>query len=524
MLMRIVTNEEMRHLEEKSIADGISVESLMQNAGLAVALHIKEITGTLSNIPVLVLIGPGNNGGDGLIAADHLNEWGAEVTAYIALPRKKSDTVTDPQISGSLTIIEAENDPDLHKFRLALSKSLIVIDAILGTGVSRPITGILKKLLVALEQEHCSRSDLNIIAVDVPTGVNPDTGGCDPIALTADSTIALGYPKVATFAFPGAERFGKLRIADIGMYTSTTEETKTHLITQGSIRHVLPKRPLNSHKGTFGRVLVVAGSSKYIGAACLACEAAARTGAGIVTLAIPESLHTIVASKLTETTYLILPEKNGQLLPSAADLILKEIEYYDSFLIGCGIGQEPGMVQLVKRILLESGELKIPSVLDADCINIISSMPEWWSLINDQSILTPHVGEMSRLTGKTTDEIGASRMDITKNSALEWQKSVVLKGAFTAVSSVDGSLRISPFANPGLSSAGTGDVLAGCIAGLLAQGIPPFEAASSGVFIHGLAGERVKMAMGDTGMIASDLIPILPLVIKHIKEDNPRLD
>ena len=149
MLMRIVTNEEMRHLEEKSIADGISVESLMQNAGLAVALHIKEITGTLSNIPVLVLIGPGNNGGDGLIAADHLNEWGAEVTAYIALPRKKSDTVTDPQISGSLTIIEAENDPDLHKFRLALSKSLIVIDAILGTGVSRPITGILKKLLVA---------------------------------------------------------------------------------------------------------------------------------------------------------------------------------------------------------------------------------------------------------------------------------------------------------------------------------------------------------------------------------------
>jgi NAD(P)H-hydrate epimerase len=277
-------------------------------------------------------------------------------------------------------------------------------------------------------------------------------------------------------------------------------------------------RPLDSHKGTFGRVLVVAGSASYIGAAYLACEGAARVGAGLVTLAIPRSLQPVLAAKLTEATYLLLPEEEGALSPEASDVILSELPGYQAILVGCGLGQGSDVARLIRQTLLTARYPGVPMVLDADALNIMSRVPEWWLGLRGEAVVTPHPGEMSRLTGMTTSEINAARLSTTRERAVQWGKSVVLKGAYTVIGSPHGQVRISPFANPGLASAGTGDVLAGAVAGLLAQGMSTFDAAACGVYIHGAAGEQIRHEMGDTGMVASDLLPRLPLVIKRLKE------
>jgi NAD(P)H-hydrate epimerase len=279
---------------------------------------------------------------------------------------------------------------------------------------------------------------------------------------------------------------------------------------------VLPARPLNANKGTFGRVLVTAGSLNYIGAAYLACCGAQRAGAGLVTLATAGSLQPILAAKLTEVTYLPLPEaRPGFISVEAADIITGQCSQYDVLLIGCGLGQDPATVELVSSLILEK-ELPLP-VLDADALNILPRIPEWWQWLTDDAILTPHPGEMSRLCGLSIDEIQSDRLGITRRFAAEWHQTIVLKGAYTVIATTDGRCRVSPFANPGLASAGTGDVLAGVIAGLAAQGLTPFDAASLGVYLHGRAGEMAKEKLGDTGMTASDLLPELPVTIKELK-------
>jgi hydroxyethylthiazole kinase-like uncharacterized protein yjeF len=213
-----------------------------------------------------------------------------------------------------------------------------------------------------------------------------------------------------------------------------------------------------------------------------------------------------------------LPEKDGLLSMEASEIILSEAAKYQALLVGCGLGQGPDVIRLLRQTLLTSRYPGTPIVLDADALNIMSTIPEWWMGMNCQAVLTPHPGEMSRLTGMTTEEINATRLQTTRVCAVQWNKSVALKGAYTVVSSPQGYVRVSPFANPGLASAGTGDVLAGVTAGLLAQGLSTFDAVSCAVYIHGAAGEQVRLVMGDTGMLASDLLPRLPIVIKQVKE------
>jgi NAD(P)H-hydrate epimerase len=315
-----------------------------------------------------------------------------------------------------------------------------------------------------------------------------------------------------------------LEVVDIGIPASLAEDVPQELITSNWVRGALPKRPLDSHKGTFGRVLVVAGSVSYIGAAYLACQGAARVGAGLVTLAIPRSLQPILAAKLTEATYLPLPEEEGALSPAASDVILSEASGYQALLVGCGLGQGPDVALLLRQTLLTARYPGVPMVLDADALNIMSRTPEWWLRLRGEAVLTPHPGEMSRLTGKTTEGINTARLSTARERAIQWSKSVVLKGAYTVISSPQGQIRISPFANPGLASGGTGDVLAGAVAGLLAQGLSTFDAASCAVYLHGAAGEQARREMGDTGMVASDLLPRLPLAIKQVKEGTLHLD
>ena len=245
-------------------------------------------------------------------------------------------------------------------------------------------------------------------------------------------------------------------------------------------------------------------------------------GAGLVTLAIPASLQPMLASKLTEATYLLLPEEDGALSPEASEALLSEARSCQSLLVGCGLGRGSDVARLLRQTLFTHRYPGAPMALDADALNILSGIPEWWAGLRGEAVVTPHPGEMSRLTGMSTAEVNSTRMSAAREWAARWNATVALKGAYTVVGSPQGLVRVSPFANPALASAGTGDVLAGVIAGLLAQGMSPFDAASCGVYLHGAAGEQLRLEMGDTGVVASDLLPRLPLAIKQVKEGSPR--
>ena len=515
--MKIVTAEEMRRIEERCVQQGVSLDTLMENAGLAVARKARERLEVVRKAPVLVLVGPGNNGGDGLVAARHLWEWGTDVTAYLALPRSENNPrlVFLPEVGAS--VVRAEDDASFRLLDDLLGRARLVIDALLGTGRSRPIEGALAGTLARLAKARAERARMKLVALDLPTGLNADTGEADPLCPAADVTVALGYPKVGHFSFPGVERVGRLEVVDIGIPPRLADDVSRELITLERVRDALPRRPQNAHKGTFGRTLVIAGSSRYIGAAYLACQGAARVGAGLVTLAAPQSLLPIFASKLTETTFLPLPERDGELSPEASELVLSEAPGYQALLAGCGLGQAPDVSAFLRQTLLTHRYNGPPVVLDADALNIMAGVPEWWKQLRAEAVATPHPGEMSRLTGADSAQINADRLNIASRSAAQWGKVVALKGAYTDVGSPDGRVLVNPFANPGLASAGTGDVLAGAIAGLVAQGVPPLDAAACGVYLHGAAGESVRAELGEAGMTATDLLPQLPRAIKRLR-------
>ena len=517
-MMKIVTAEQMRQIDRECVRLGTPVGLLMENAGRAVAEETREYLGNLKKQHVLCLIGAGNNGGDGLVAARYLHERGAKVSVYLCSSRSADDANLQLVREGGISCIEAAADKNLKKLDGLLASATCVIDALLGTGKIRPLEGVFQK---TLEKVNASKkaNHFSIIAVDLPSGMDADTGAIDPACPAADVTVTLAFPKPGLFSFPGAARAGKIKIVDIGIAASLADSITTELLTAEWAGDTLPERPLNANKGTFGRVLVNAGSINYIGAAYLACSGALRVGAGLVTLATPHSLQSIIASRLAEATYLPLPEsRQGVISVEAADIIHRQCPQYDVLLVGCGLGQNPSTVEFGSSLLLKPG--LPPLVLDADGLNILARLPDWWRKIPDNAVLTPHPGEMSRLCGLSLDEVQSDRPGVARKFAAAWQKTVVLKGAYTVIAAPDGRCRISPFANPGLASAGTGDVLAGVIAGLAAQGLDLFDAASLGVYLHGAAGEKIRNELGDAGMLASDLLPALPVIIKQLKNSG----
>jgi len=513
--VKIVTTDQMRQIDRECVQRGITVSTLMENAGKAVAGEVKASLSDLKDRHIVFLIGGGNNGGDGLVAARYLNDWGARCFVYLCAERPADDPNLKLARGHGIDCIEAAQDKGLKTLDDLLGGAAIVVDALLGTGNLRPLEGVFKQ---ALEKAGRARRErcMKIIAIDLPSGMDTDTGAVDPVCPYADITVTLGFPKLGLFNFPGAERVGALKIVDIGIPEDLAESVTTELMDSRWAASALPARPMNANKGSFGRVLVTAGSLNYIGAAYLACSGAQRAGAGLVTLATASSLQPILAVKLTEATYLPLPESQpGFISAEAGDIITRQFSQYDVFLIGCGLGQDPSTVEFVSSLILEK-ELPLP-VLDADALNILPKIPEWWQWLTDDAILTPHIVELSRLCGLGIDEIQSDRLGITRQLAAEWHQTIVLKGAYTVIATTDGRCRLSPFANAGLASAGTGDVLAGVIAGLAAQGLMPFDAASLGVYLHGAAAAMVKEKLGDAGMVASDLLPTLPLAIKQLK-------
>jgi NAD(P)H-hydrate epimerase len=516
--MKIVTSDGMRALERRCEEAGVSTDALMEQAGLAVARVAWREVGSQAGAGVLVLVGPGNNGADGLVAARRLQEWGADVTAYLCAVRPLEDPKLLLATATGVAAVDGNSDRDSTSLQALLKETRLVVDAVLGTGQTRPIEPPLARVLAVVREQRSRRGDLRLLALDLPTGLSADTGDIDPAALTSDVTVTLGCPKAGLLRLPGAESVGRLVLADIGIPPHLTEESDLELLTTSTVRRLLPSRPLRAHKGSFGKVLVVAGSRSYVGAAYLASMGAARMGAGYVTLATPASVQPMVAAKLTEATYIPLPESSpGEVSPDeAASLLHQSAGDYDVLLLGCGLGQHPSTRDLVETLLISDNPLAMPMVLDADGLNILAATPRWWERLKAEAVVTPHPGEMARLLDSSIAEVEADRIVSARAAAAHWGVTVVLKGPFTLIASPQGRVRVSPFANPALATAGTGDVLAGVVASLMAQGCSTFDAASMGVYLHGAAGDLVTADLGQAGLIASDLLLALPRARKAI--------
>ena len=523
--MKIVTADEMRRIEDRSEATGVSKDALMEQAGLKTARYIRRVRAPLTGVPVVVLVGPGNNGGDGLVVARHLHRWGARVSVYICRDRRAPDPKLDIVNELGIPVISASADGGLVKLQELLSTAHVVVDAVLGIGRLRPLEGTVRDILLMLAEARAARPDITTLAVDVPSGMDGDSGDADPACPVVGITLSMGYPKVGQYAYDAAARIGKLDVVEIGLPGGVDDDVPLSLMIDANMRPMLPVRPSDAHKGSFGRTMVVAGSLNYVGAAYLAGSAATRVGSGLVTIALPKSIQMAVAGKATEPTYLPLAESlPGVALPSSAGDVLDALGDYSSLLIGCGMGQAADMQGFVEGVLYSGGSstetMLPPTVVDADGLNTLARTANWWERFPDTAILTPHPGEMARLTGMNTGQVQADRIGISVESAVRWNKIVVLKGAHTVVAYPDARAMLSPFANPGLATAGTGDVLAGSIAGLLSQGVPPEDAAAIGVYLHGMAGKSVRDRLGDTGMVASDLLPELPMAIRALGEGD----
>ena len=517
--MKIVNTNQMKSLEQRSIELNISANTLMENAGSATAEICKDLLSKnpLSKVSnILILAGSGNNGGDAIVAGRILSDWGYKVTIYncsrSGRVHEKASTLPDVSI-----LVSSNSDPNCDLFSNLISQATLVVDGIIGTGITGHISGKLKLILEILKTAQENHPELTVVALDVPTGINTDTGQVQSSSVTANITIAFGYPKIAHYTMPAAEHCGSVSIANIGMPAGIDKDIETNLLTDELITPKLPKRPLNAHKGTFGRVLFIGGCQRYKGASYLATRASTRTGAGLVTAAIPPSIQLSLVEKVPEITYMMVPETpDGYIDSGAHKQIMEAIDDFDTVLIGCGLGISDSTTSFIYNLLLSNSQLPSP-VIDADALTILSKKTDWYIKFDQLAILTPHVGEMSRLIG--------SDLSIQKHVSTEeliayankWNKIIVMKGPYTRIVSPNRLVFISPMANPGLASAGTGDVLGGTIAGLLAQGLNMTDAAVTGVYIHSIAGQRVKNMMGDAGVIASDILNELPLAIANLK-------
>lgn len=515
--MKLITVAEMQRAEREC---GVPIPTLMENAGLAVAQEAWLMLGELADRRIVVLVGPGNNGGDGLVAARHLKDWGADVTVVMLKARGEDDANLKAIVEREVPVVILEDDGQ-NRLDEALAGAELVIDALLGTGRAREIEGPLAALIDRLREARVRRLPPRLLAVDLPTGLDADTGAVDPHCVAADETVALGWSKVGLHTLPGSQYAGRVEVVDIGIGAEHGAAIQTELMTASWARALLPERPPGAHKGTFGSALVVAGSPQYVGAAALSCSGALRVGIGIVTLACARSVYPMLASKLTETTFEPLDDKEGLLSAEEAYSVRRALSRgYEALLVGPGLSQGGYVVAFMRALLpMITGEDVKAVVIDADGLNNIAKVERWWEVLDVPAIITPHPGELSRLSGLEVAEIQRHRLAAARKCAAEWGLTVVLKGANTVVAAPDGRARLSPFANPGLASGGTGDVLAGAITGLIAQGIEPFEAASLGVYLHGLGGELVRRELGDAGMLAGDVAAALPRAIKELRRD-----
>ncbi len=511
--MKIVTADEMRDIDRRTIEDyGIPGLVLMERAGLAVASRVRALFPLKK---VLVLCGGGNNGGDGLVAARDLYNSGVKVSVIMTTKKEALSSACAVQYQ----IVKKMGIP--AEFRYTLSEKdlhgSVVIDAVFGTGLSRPVKGAIAGLFSFLNS-----ADAPVVAVDMPSGISSDTGEILGEAVMADCTVTFGSPKMAHFLYPGAGYTGKLFIEDIGFPACLLEadSIKACLVDRDTASALIPARPRDSFKGDYGHVLVIAGSRGKTGAALMCGHAALRSGSGLVTLGVPESLVESFQSRVTEEMVLPLPDDgNGMMSSKAVDSILQfAAEKIDVIAIGPGIGVSSVTKQIMTELVLRSA---VPMVIDADGINSISASARNAAEVNDllqkarsPIIFTPHPGEMARLIykPKITDRLG-----MPVSFAVNSGSYLVLKGVPTIIAVPEGNIFINTTGNPGMATAGAGDVLTGIIAALMGQGLNPAEASVLGVFIHGMAGDKAAAKGGEYSLVASDLINALPAAFMELQ-------
>lgn len=533
--MFIVTTQQMQAAEKAADAAGLSYRDMMENAGQAVAQAILAEFDVIGR-PVVVLVGPGNNGGDGLVVARHLAQAGAAVTAYIWQRNTEGDLNWNLLDDTAVVRLFSHNDQNFSVLRSRLTDAAVVVDALLGTGVSRPIGGTLAELLRQVADTVAARrvpapatlveparpapvkaSPLAVVAVDVPSGLNSDTGQADEFTVPADLTVTLAAAKRGHLLHDGPRLIGRLLVGDIGIAAHHyPDEAIPELVTGSAVAARLPARSVTAHKGTFGTALLVAGCKNYVGAAMLSATSAARAGTGLVTLAVPQTIYPIVAARLAEATYLPLRETDGYLAPAAAQQVIASMGRATALLVGPGLGNTVSTGKFLEALLIDGANKLPPLVLDADALNILAASSGWWELLPANSILTPHPGEMARLMDSTVARVQADRLMVAAEMAAQWNQVVVLKGAHTVIASPQGRVMVLPFANPALAKGGSGDVLAGLITALSAQRLPAFEAAVAGAYLHGLAGELAADELGAAGVLAGDLVSLIPAAIEQV--------
>jgi hydroxyethylthiazole kinase-like uncharacterized protein yjeF len=554
--MKLVTVQEMKQIESASDSAGLGYAEMMDRAGKAVAAQILGSVGP-SNPSILVLVGPGNNGGDGLVAVRELCREGCAVIAYLW---RRNETASDERLNEAVAagarLQRHNSDTALNALNEALAQCDVVVDALLGTGARGPLRDGAGEILSAVASAVATRRRVTppavmplgattesgapaqsplIIAVDVPSGLDADSGEIDDRALRADLCVTFAYPKRGQFRFPGAAWVGKLLVTGIGTAPALASQIDTSVVTDDDVAARLPARPLDAHKGTFGRVLVVAGSINFCGAPALAARAAYRSGAGLVTLAVPAPIQPALASLIPEATFLPLPNDLGVLAPQAVPLLAERLASYDVLLIGPGITQEEPTREFVRTLLEKhtggaraplgfmapragqhSTYVLPPTVIDADGLNLLARTASWWELLPERTVLTPHPLEMARLLGSAPLAEEKDRLVLARAAAIKWGCTVVLKGAYTVVATPGRETEVIPFAEPTLATAGTGDVLAGAVASLMAQGLSCHDAAVCGAYLHGRAGASWAAAHGHAGMLASELADLLPAALKAV--------
>jgi NAD(P)H-hydrate epimerase len=513
----VVTIDQMRALERYAEAAGLPSAALMENAGRAVADAICARIPSVCAGTILVLVGPGNNGGDGLVVARHLAAAGRRVSVFQVDRGQVADAKALLLREKAVPIRSAADDPELRVLDALLESADLVVDGLLGAGRLRPIGSPLADVI---DRVNRRLPRTIVVAVDVPSGINADTGDADAHSIRADLTVTLGCPKRGLFVGTASRLVGTLVVVDIGIPFSASDSIATGFADDGSMAALLPDRPRVSHKGSYGKVLVVAGSRLYTGAPVLASVGAGRVGAGLVTLACPASVRDSVAVHTVETTFLPLSDGGqGELGVDAVEPAVDAARDYNAVLVGPGIGRSTRTSDFLVALLARLRNTKLPVVVDADALTLLAARERWWELLPVGSVLTPHPGEMARLTGQAEP---IDRIEWARDSAARWQCNVVLKGAFSVVARLDGVACVLPFANPALATAGTGDVLAGAILGFLGQHLATPTAALVGAYVHGMAGERVLATMGVAGGLAGDVARELPAAMRRLRESRQR--
>ena len=509
-MIPILSPAQSAALDRESAGLGVPVEQLMESAGRSVARQTVALLGGAYGRRAVVVCGKGNNGGDGLVAARRLLAAGMGVSALLRADARADTGAAAANLAGF-----AESGGRVHAFTLEgllreAARADIVLDAMFGTGFRGEPRGRFLDAIRAVND-----SGRPTVAIDIPSGVEGDTGSIRGEAIQARLTVALSGLKPGLVFQPGASHAGRVVVADIGLAPQLVR-ANLWLAEEGDVSGLLPARDPEGHKRSVGTVLVVAGSRGMAGAAALAAASAYRAGAGLVTLAVPEGILRVVQQSLKEATFLGLPETSqGTASEDGWPALEKELESFDAVAIGPGLTTNRSTVELVGRLVAES---RVPMVVDADGLNAFAGRAELLGQRKSEAVITPHAGELGRLRGMSPSEVVSDRVEHARKAAAEFGCVVLLKGSRTVVARPDGEATVNPTGGPALATAGTGDVLTGAIAAFLSRGVEPSRAAVVAAYAHGLAGQMAASELGQ-GTMASDVVRLLPHALQTLRAE-----